>query len=77
VFIKYGEPDEVLRRPQAPIRPYEVWKYTRARPRKFVFMDETGLGHYVLIFTDERREPSRLDWELLLGPEAVLEVERF
>jgi GWxTD domain-containing protein len=77
VFTRYGEPDEVLRRPQAGNKPYEVWKYTRGRLRKFVFLDETGFGHYVLIFTDERREPSRGDWEALLGQEAVLDVKRF
>jgi GWxTD domain-containing protein len=78
IFIRYGAPDEVLRRPAAgPTRPYEVWKYTHGRARKFVFYDETGLGHYALIYTDERREPSRADWEILLGREAVLDVQRF
>jgi GWxTD domain-containing protein len=77
IYIKYGQPDEVLRRPQSPTRPYEAWKYTRGRARTFVFMDETGLGHYVLVFTNERREPSRLDWERLLGREAVEDIARF
>jgi GWxTD domain-containing protein len=77
VYIRYGEPDEVLRRPQSVTVPYEVWKYTSGRARKFVFVDETGLGHFVLVYTDERREPSRLDWDKLLGPEAVLDVQRF
>lgn len=78
IFIRYGEADETLRRPAAgPTQPYEVWKYTRGRPRKFVFLDQTGLGHYVLIYTDERREPSYANWEQLLGPEAVLDVQRF
>jgi GWxTD domain-containing protein len=77
IYIKYGAPDEVLRRPQSVTQPYEAWKYTQGRPRKFVFVDETGLGHFVLVFTDERREPSRLDWERLLGAEAVAEIIRF
>jgi GWxTD domain-containing protein len=78
ILITYGEPDDVLRRPQSgPTNPYEVWKYTRGRPRKFVFLDETRLGNYVLIFTDERREPSRVDWERKLGPEAVQDILRF
>jgi GWxTD domain-containing protein len=78
IFLKYGEPDEVLKRPQAgATRPYEVWKYTHGRLRKFVFLDATGLGHYELIYTDEQREPSRSDWQDLLGREAVLDVQRF
>ena len=78
IFIKYGPPDEVLNRPQAgSTRPFEVWKYTRTRALKYVFLDQTLFGNYVLIWTDDRREPSRPNWQELLGPEAVIEVERF
>jgi GWxTD domain-containing protein len=78
IFVVYGEPDEVLRRPQSgATNPYEAWKYTRGRLRKFVFFDETGLGNYVLIWTNEQREPSRPNWAELLGPEGVQDVERF
>ena len=68
----------MLQRPQTGAAPpYEVWKYTRVRPRKFVFLDETRLGHYALIYADERREPSRPDWEAMLGREAAQDVARF
>jgi GWxTD domain-containing protein len=78
VFIKYGQPDEVLERHQsASSPPYEVWKYTRGRPLKYVFMDLTRFGNYALIYTDDRREPSRPNWEELLGPEGVQDVQRF
>jgi GWxTD domain-containing protein len=78
IFIRYGAPDEVLSRPQAgSSAPYEVWKYTRVRARKFVFYDVTRFGNYALIWTDERREPSRPNWRDLLGPEAVEDVQRF
>ena len=78
IFIKYGAPDEVLSRPQAgSTRPYEVWKFSRGRALKYVFLDPTGFGNYVLIWTSDRREPSRPNWEELLGPEAVIEIERF
>jgi GWxTD domain-containing protein len=78
VFIRYGPPDEVLSRPQPMgTQPYEVWKYTQVRSRKFVFMDFTAFGNFSLIWTDERREPSRPNWQELLGREAVEEVARF
>jgi len=78
IFIRYGPPDETLRRPQAgSTAPYEVWKYTKTRARKFVFYDVTRFGNYALIWTDERREPSRPNWRELLGPEAAEDVERF
>lgn len=78
VYIRYGDPDETLRRPQAgSTPPYEVWKFTSGRVRKFVFLDQTRFGNYGLIYTDELREPSRSDWQELLGPEAVQDVQRF
>lgn len=78
IFLKRGEPEAVLRRPQAgPTPPYEVWKYTRPRQLKYVFLDETGLGNYALIYTDDRFETGRPDWERLLGREAVEDVLRF
>jgi len=78
IFVKYGEPDELLRRPQSgSTKPYEAWKYTRGRMRKFVFYDETGLGNYALIWTNEPTEPSRANWMDLLGVEGVQDVERF
>lgn len=78
IFIKYGPPDEELNRPQAgSTRPFIVWKYTRVRALKYVFLDQTLFGNYALIWTDDRREPSRPNWQELLGPEAVIEVERF
>jgi hypothetical protein len=78
VYLRNGAPDEVLSRPQAgSTSPYEVWKYTRGRARKYVFFDETRFGHYVLIWTGDRREPSRPNWRDLLGPEATTDVERF
>jgi hypothetical protein len=78
VFIKYGPPDEVLSRPQAESSaPYEVWKYSRERSRKYVFLDQTRFGNYALIWTDDRREPSRPNWQELLGRDGVQEVQRF
>ncbi len=78
IFLKYGEPEETLRRPvsnDAP--PYEVWKYSRPRQLKFVFLDQTGLSNYQLIYTNDRFEVSRADWEALLGARAVEDVLRF
>jgi GWxTD domain-containing protein len=78
IFIKYGPPDEQLSRPQAGSgRPFEVWKYSRVRALKYVFLDQTLFGNYALIWTNDRREPSRPNWQELLGPEATTEVERF
>ena len=78
IFIRYGEPDEVLHRPQpGSTDPYEVWKYSTGRALKFVFMDLTRFGNYSLIYTNDRHETSRPDWESLLGTEALADVTQF
>jgi GWxTD domain-containing protein len=78
ILILHGEPDEMLRRPSTgPSNPWEAWKYTRPRPLKYVFYDQTRLGNYVLIYTDDRNERSHPNWEQLLGLDAVEEIARF
>jgi GWxTD domain-containing protein len=78
VLIRYGEPDDVRREPQSgPDRPWEAWKYTRERGLKFVFLDLTRLGHYSLIYSNDRLERSPGDWSRLLSSDAVLEISSF
>jgi GWxTD domain-containing protein len=78
VFLKRGAPEEVLSRPMSgDTPPFEAWKYTRPRPLKYVFLDQSGLGDYRLIYTDDRFESSRGDWQDQLGPRAVEDVLRF
>jgi GWxTD domain-containing protein len=78
VFLKRGAPEEVLSRPMSgDTPPFEAWKYTRPRPLKYVFLDQSGLGDYRLIYTDDRLESSRGDWQEQLGPRAVEDVLRF
>lgn len=77
IYIKYGAPDEVLERHmQTGVSPYEIWKYTRDRNLRYVFMDLTRFGNYKLIYTNDRREPSRPDWQDLLGPDGLKDLEQ-
>jgi GWxTD domain-containing protein len=49
VVVSFGEPDFVERHPYSfGTKPYEVWYYYRLGKR-FVFIDETGLGDYKLL----------------------------
>jgi len=77
IYLKNGRPDETLRRPAASPRPYEVWKFTRDRQRWYVFIDDTGLGHYTLIGTNDRRESSRQGWQRTLGADGTRETYQF
>lgn len=78
ILILHGEPEEIMRRPSTgPANPWEAWRYTRPRPVKYVFYDQTRLGNYALIYTDDRKERSFPNWERLVGPDAVLDIARF
>lgn len=78
ILILHGEPEEIMRRPSTgPANPWEAWRYTRPRPVKYVFYDQTRLGNYTLIYTDDRKERSFPNWERLVGPDAVLDISRF
>jgi len=78
IYAKNGAPDDVFRRVQgggAP--PYEVWRYTRGRPRYFIFADRTGIGGYNLIHTNDLQENGIPTWREILTPDAVRDVGQF
>jgi GWxTD domain-containing protein len=77
IYLKNGRPDETLDRPAASPRPFVVWKYTRDRGRWYVFMDQTGLGHYALIGTNDGHEPSRQGWQRILGADGTRDAYQF
>lgn len=78
IFVKNGAPDEKLeRRNPSSSNPYEVWKYSRTRLVKYVFLDLTRFGNYQLVYTDDRHEQSRPDWTDLMGSDAVQDVNDF
>jgi len=77
VYLRNGRWDEILQRPSASPRPYEVWKYTRERNRYYVFYDQSGFGHYGLLATNDRREQGRPNWLNTLGRENADDVIRF
>ena len=78
ILILHGEPDDIMRRPSnGPSNPWEAWKYTRPKPLKYVFYDQTRLGNYQLVYTDDRNEKGMPGWERMVGQDAVNDIARF
>jgi GWxTD domain-containing protein len=78
IFLRNGRWDEILQRPMASPRPYEVWKYSRGRFRWYVFLDQSGLGNFRLIGSNDRREPGLQNWQEMLSlSENYEDVARF
>ena len=67
-----------MRRPvNGQSNPWEAWKYTQNRALKYVFYDQTRLGNFQLVYTDDRKEKGMPGWERLVGQDAVDEIARF
>ncbi len=80
IYLEYGPPDITLTRRGLGLNlPFTVWKYTQGdkRPRKYCFVDITGFGNYVLVYSNDPREPSRANWRQLLGNDAYADALDF
>ena len=78
IYLQHGPPDITLgRRGPGVAVPFELWKYTRGKMRKYCFVDLTGFGNYVLVYSNDPTEPSRPEWWVLLGNAYADEVLRF
>jgi GWxTD domain-containing protein len=77
IFIKDGAPTETIARnaPSDTALPYEIWSYSRGS-LKYVFVDLTRFGNYSLIYTNDERERSWPNWQDLLGPEGIKNLEQ-
>ena len=42
-----------------------------------MFLDNTGLGNYALIFTNDRLERNPPEWERLLSQDAIHDINQF
>lgn len=79
IYMKHGDPDAVLERQIGTNRGFvQVWRYTRDRSLKYVFLDETGFRNFVLVYTNDPNEPSLPDWTRRIGDGSLLaEIENF
>ncbi|MCX7985132.1 MAG: GWxTD domain-containing protein [Bacteroidetes bacterium] len=68
VYILYGEPSDVERQPMGDnTKPYEVWQYDHIEGGvKFIFVDRSGYGEYILVHSTKRGEIQNESWEQYL-----------
>lgn len=78
IYTKHGAPDDVLRRvPTGEAPPYEIWRYTRGRPKYYIFADRTGIGAFRLIHTNDLQETGIPTWRDIIKEDAVRDAGQF
>lgn len=78
IYAKNGPYDEILDRvpgQQAPA--YQVWRYRQQKDLYYIFVDRSNLGAFQLIYTNDRTEVSKPDWQDILTPDGVVEAGRW
>jgi GWxTD domain-containing protein len=78
VYAKNGKPDDVLRRPEEAFgAAYEVWRYTRGKARHYIFADQSGVGAYQLIYSNDVSEPDHPAWGDIIGRRGLADAGNF
>jgi GWxTD domain-containing protein len=76
IYIKYGEPDERLIRPnEYGSDPYEIWKYY-ASGFSYLFLERIRTQGHELIYTNNRDEVYLPDWQRYFPPLILDDIYR-
>jgi GWxTD domain-containing protein len=75
IYARNGKPDDLFRRnQQGTAPPYEVWNYSRARGRYYIFADLTGIGGFKLMSSNDVKELGYPSWQRVLGLDALEDI---
>lgn len=68
IYILYGEPSDIERYPMSDnAKPYEIWQYDHIEGGvKFIFVDRSGYGEYILVHSTKRGEIQDENWQRYL-----------
>ena len=79
IAIMRGLPDDRIRRPMPAndTRPYEIWYYNIGSGYVYLFADESGFGHYRLLYSTDPSMVTLPDWARRVGPAAVSELSTY
>ncbi len=77
IYMLHGEPNSLISRPSPRNGvPYEIFHYQIGRGLAYIFLDETRLGHYRLIWTNDPNDQGVVNGLSRLGPEAQEDLQR-
>jgi len=77
VWLIRGEPTTRVTRPNPQAgSPYEIWFYSQDRSYAYLFADETKMGHFRLIFTNDPNQQGVSNWARIIGNQAIQDMQR-
>lgn len=77
IYLKYGPPD-MTQQFEARSKRADVWKYSRNRGLKYVFLDESGFSNYGLVYSTDPQERTLADWmERVFDVETIRQILQF
>lgn len=77
IFLLRGEPSAQVQRPSPASRAaYEIWHYSVGQGLVYLFADETKMGHYRLIYSNDPAEQPVPNWTSLVAAEAMEDLAR-
>ena len=79
IVMLRGLPADRIRRPMPAndTRPYEIWYYNVGSGYVYLFADESGFGHYRLLYSTDPTVATLPDWARRAGPAAVTELSAY
>lgn len=77
IYLLRGQPSAQVSRPSPQGgAPYEIWQYAVSPGYVYLFADESGMGHYRLVFSNDPAEAGVVDWTRRVGSEALEDLAR-
>jgi GWxTD domain-containing protein len=77
IYMLHGEPNSLISRPSPQSgSPYEIFHYQTGKGLTYLFADETRMGHFRLIWTNDPEQQGRGNGLLDIGPSAQEDLKR-
>jgi len=77
IYLLRGQPTQVASRPSPQSgAPYELWVYSGGQNLAYLFVDDTRMGHFRLIYSNDPAETAFPGWEQMVGAEAIEDLAR-
>lgn len=77
IYMQKGAPSQQFSKPRPQAgSAYELWSYSGRQPYVYLFIDETRMGHFRLVYSNDPNEKTLANWDSKVGNEAREDMAR-